>query len=287
MIVKNVQLAFLGEDRLAVMSQDDMSFPESGTARKRLHLTVDVFSLNSSDADNFSELRYETETADSRIAALPSGRMIASLSQQLILLDERLQVEATSSLNLVCAPQPQLADKEGYVVALFPASEDVAVVSVQPTVNRLVPTETARPLVLVLNARSTSDRADGAFPGHTRNCEGSSHVYGESRKQERFPKRRAVELLRYLVGGSRHLASARIDWPRGTGVSTTSNLQKLMRAFSVTEVINIFKSLCIIHLHPLSPMGESTFPHFAMLSSSRPTRDSFSAWAFCFPAAAL
>lgn len=191
MIVKNVQLA----------------------ARKRLHLTVDVFSLNSSDADNFSELRYETETADSRIAALPSGRMIASLSQQLILLDERLQVEATSSLNLVCAPQPQLADKEGYVVALFPASEDVAVVSVQPTVNRLVPTETARPLVLVLNARSTSDRADGAFPGHTRNCEGSSHVYGESRKQERFPKRRAVELLRYLVGGSRHLASARIDWP--------------------------------------------------------------------------
>jgi hypothetical protein len=124
-----VQVTFIGEERLAVASVDGTAVPHALVPRSSLHLTIDVFALREGHLTSIKQLRFETDTVDSRITSLPSGRLLVSAGHQLLLVNENLEVSATSSVERACGIEKELDPGAPYRVALFAASEDIAAVS--------------------------------------------------------------------------------------------------------------------------------------------------------------
>ena len=139
MPVRHIQLEFLGDSRVAIASLDDFGVPETNPSpRKKFHLTIDVVPVDAT-REPVSQARFETETVDSKLAVLPSGRAIVSVSRELLLLDESLHVMARSTVERVCALETDLPSNEGYIVSSAAASEDIAVVGFQPVIGRTMP----------------------------------------------------------------------------------------------------------------------------------------------------
>jgi uncharacterized protein (AIM24 family) len=139
MPLRHVQVEFLGDSRVAIASLDDLAFPETGKLeRRKFHLTIDAFPVDAAQG-HISQTQFETESGDSRIAVLPSGHSVVSVSRDLLVLDESLNIKVRSTLDRVCGSEVELPAEEGYGVALYAASEEIAVVAFQPLKSRTVP----------------------------------------------------------------------------------------------------------------------------------------------------
>lgn len=132
-IVTKLDVEFLGENELVVMSVDDIGSPIWAARDSRpvsaLHLTLDFFQLEENRISRVDQLKFETDNSQSRVRALPSGAFVVTAGKNVYAYDSSRYLLARKRVEEICKLDAELPANTLYDIYLYSASEQIAVVN--------------------------------------------------------------------------------------------------------------------------------------------------------------